>query len=71
MELWKYTIVWFVALIAKSFGLLWSLNELFGLEIEYNFISLLASLVLIFCVSGELPSGSQRAARSTVRSEAA
>ena len=64
MELWKVTLIWFVTLIAKSFAFLWALNELFELGIEYSFLSVLASLVFLFCLNGGLPSISQSGTRS-------
>ena len=56
MELWKFTLLWVFALIAKSVGLIWALNELFNLGIEYSFLTVLASAIILFCINGSLPS---------------
>jgi hypothetical protein len=56
MELWKFTLLWVVTLIAKSVGLIWALNLLFNLGIEYSFLTILASAIILFCINGSLPS---------------
>jgi len=56
MELWKFTLLWVVTLIAKSVGSIWALNELFDLGIEYSFLTILASATILSCINGSLPS---------------
>ncbi|EOX3945447.1 hypothetical protein ACPHXT_003974 [Vibrio alginolyticus] len=69
MEFWKAALLWLCVFIVKSLGLIWSINELFGLNVEYSLMTIAASSVLIFCITGTRPAKAEVSARREMSHE--